>query len=99
MSIKFKTVLGVALIEAVSLAYLIFTMLGLMNHSAGDALLKRAHTTATLFATTTKDPVLSYDLASLEAFSEELLINPDIEYVRVLDASGLIFSASSRTTG
>ncbi|ASJ72861.1 sensor histidine kinase [Granulosicoccus antarcticus] len=92
MSLKFKTVIGIALIEAVLLAYLILTVLGFMNDSAGDALLKRAHTTATLFATTTKDPVLSYDLASLEAFSEELMVNPDIEYVRVLDASGLVFS-------
>lgn len=97
MSLKFKTIIGIALIEAVLLAYLILTVLGFMNDSAGDALLKRAHTTATLFATTTKDPVLSYDLASLESFSEELLINPDIEYVRVLDASGLIFSALGNT--
>lgn len=93
MSLRFKTVIGVALIEAVLLAYLVFTVMGFMSHSAGDALLKRANTTATLFATTTKDPVLSYDLASLDAFSEELLKNPDIEYVRVLDASGAIFSA------
>jgi len=92
MSLRFKTVIGVALIEAILLAYLIFTVVGHMNQSAGDALLKRAKTTATLFATTTKDPVLSYDLASLEAFSQELLINPGIEYVRVLDANGTIFS-------
>lgn len=92
MSLRFKTVIGVALIEAVLLAYLIFTVVGYMNRSAGDALLKRAKTTATLFATTTKDPVLSYDLASLESFSKELLANPDIEYVRVIDASGMVFS-------
>ena len=93
MSLRFKTVIGIALIEAVMLAFLIFTVMGFMNDSAGDALLKRATTTATLFATTTKDPVLAYDLASLESFSEELLLNPDIEYVRVLDADGSIFSA------
>lgn len=92
MSLRFKTVIGVALIEAILLAYLILTVVGYMNSSAGDALKKRAKTTATLFATTTKDPVLSYDLASLESFSQELLINPDIEYVRVLDASGAVFS-------
>lgn len=92
MSLRFKTVIGVALIEAILLAYLIFTVVGYMNRSAGDALKKRAKTTATLFATATKDPVLSYDLASLESFSRELLINPDIEYVRVLDANGTVFS-------
>ncbi len=92
MSLRFKTVIGVALIEAVLLTYLIFTVFGYMSQSAGDALLKRAKTTATLFATTAKDPVLTYDLASLESFSEELLDNPDIEYVRVLDENGSVFS-------
>ncbi len=92
MSLRFKTVIGVALIEALLLAYLIFTVVSYMQDSAGEALQKRAKTTATLFATTSKDPILSFDLASLESFSNELLKNPDLEYVRVLDTAGQIFS-------
>lgn len=93
MSLRLKTILGVALIEALLLTLLIVTVVSYMRTSAGDALLKRAQTTATLFATTAKDPVLSLDLASLEAFSHELLANPDLEYVRVLDAEGRLFSS------
>ena len=76
MSLRLKTILGIALIEAVLLALLIVTVESHLRDSAGGALVKRAQTTATLFATTAKDPLLSFDLASLDAFSEELLENP-----------------------
>lgn len=93
MSLRLKTILGVALIEAILLTILIVTIVSYMRSSAGDALIKRAQTTATLFATTAKDPVLSHDLASLDSFSQELLANPDLEYVRVLDSEGRLFSS------
>jgi signal transduction histidine kinase len=88
MSLRFKTVLGVALIEAFLLALLIGTVVSHQHRGAEQSLQKRAHTTATLFASTTKDPLLSLDLASLESFSQELMGNPDLVYVRVLDANG-----------
>ncbi len=94
MSLRFKTVIGVALIEAIVLALLIFTVIGHMNKNAEQALLKRSSTTVSLFASTAKDPVLSYDLASLDTFSKELITNPDIAYVRILDANGLVLSAT-----
>jgi C4-dicarboxylate-specific signal transduction histidine kinase len=93
MTLRFKTVIGVALIEALVLALLIGTVVSFQHDSAEQALLKRANTTATLFASTTKDPVLSLDLASLEAFSLELLENPDLVYVRVLDQSEQEYAA------
>ncbi len=93
MSLRLKTIAGVAIIEAILLTILIFTIESHMRDSAAGALEKRAKTTATLFATTSKDPVLSYDLASLEAFSLELLTNPDLEYVRVRDSQGQIFAS------
>lgn len=92
MSLRFKTVIGVALIEALLLALLIVTVMSYQRTSAEEALLKRAKTTATLFATTTKDPLLSLDLASLDAFSRELMTNPDLLYVRVLAEDGQVYS-------
>jgi len=89
--------LGVALIEATLLLILIVTVIKFMLDSANEALLKRASTTATLFATTTKDAVLSYDLASLEAFVSEVLKNPDIEYARVLGGDDTIFAEGGKT--
>lgn len=88
MSLRFKTVVGVALIEALLLAYLILTVLGFMRDSAELALAKRAETTLALFAATAKDPLLSFDLATLDAFTSELLTIPDITYVKILAADG-----------
>nr|MBX2880199.1 HAMP domain-containing protein [Granulosicoccus sp.] len=94
MSLKLKTILGVALIEAVLLTILIVTVASYMRDSAGSAVIKRAQTTSTLFATTAKDPVISYDLGSLDSFTADLLSNPDLVYVRVLDADGREFSSA-----
>ncbi len=98
MSLRFKTVIGVAVIEAFLLALLIGTVVSHQHRGAEHSLQKRAHTTAKLFASTTKDPLLSLDLASLESFSNELMGNPDLVYVRVLDASGQPYAEAGDTT-
>lgn len=85
MSFRLKTIIGIALIEAVLLAVLIISSLGLLRDSNEDQLISHARTTATLFATTTKDAVLSTDLASLESFVQEVLKNPRLVYARVRD--------------
>ena len=90
--------MGVALIEALLLVLLISTAINFMRDSANEALLKRASTAATLFSTTTKDAVLSYDLASLDAFVAEVLKNPDIIYARVLDGQGQVFAEGGQQT-
>jgi len=92
MSLRLKTVLGVALIEGVLLALLIYTAMTYMHDNIEDTLIKRATTTATLFASTAKDPVLSFDLASLDAFGEELASNTDILYVRTLAPDGVVLA-------
>jgi len=92
MSLRLKTVLGVALIEGLLLALLIYTAMTYMHDNLEDALVKRATTTASLFASTAKDPVLSYDLASLDAFGSELASNLDIVYVRTLTPDGIVLA-------
>lgn len=92
MSLKLKTILGIALIEAVLLVILIITMMNFIRDSNYEALEKRASTTSTLFATTTKDAVLSFDLASLESFVNEVMQNADLVYARVLSADGVLFA-------
>ncbi len=94
MSLRFKTIIGVALIEAILLALLIVTVMGFMRENAHEELTKRASTTVKLFASTAKDPVLSYDLASLDTFSRELASNPDIAYVRIRETGGTILSTT-----
>jgi signal transduction histidine kinase len=82
------------MIEAVLLIALITMTLDYLRTSNHEGLSKRAITTATLFATTTKDAILSYDLASLEAFVNEVLKNPDLIYARVLGPQGQLFASA-----
>lgn len=86
MSFRLKTILGVASIEAVLLIILVGTSHKFMYDSNEEELIKRASTTATLFATTTKNAVLATDLASLDEFVREVLKNPGLVYARVTDA-------------
>ena len=88
MSLRLKTIFGIALIEAVLLALLVTLTLDYLKTTNYDGLTKRAETTASLFASTVKDAVLSWDLASLESFTQELMTNPDLLYVRVLGKDG-----------
>ena len=92
MTLRGKTIIGIATIEAALLLVLVLTAINFMSERVNEDLKRFASTTATLFATTTKDAVLSYDLASLDAFVSEVLKNPDIRYARVLGADGEVFS-------
>lgn len=94
MSLRWKTILGIALIEGLLLLLLVYTALSYLRSSNYEGMLKRAQTTASLFATTAKDAVLSYDLASLETFTDELITNPDMRYARILGAEGEVFAAA-----
>lgn len=92
LSLRWKTILGVAGIEAVLLLLLVSLALGQMTKSSNAGLVKRATTAATLFATTSKDATLSYDLASLESFVNEVMKNPDLRYARVITDGGEVLA-------
>lgn len=96
LSLRNKTILGIAVIEASLLLLLVLTAIDFMRTTLNDGLVKRASTITTLFATTAKDAVLSYDLASLEAYCNELIKNPDIGYVRVINSDNQILAQAGR---
>jgi two-component system NtrC family sensor kinase len=85
MSLRLKTILGVGFIEAILLLALITTVLSYMRKSNESNLEDYVATTTTLFASTTKDAVLSFDLASLENFVEAILTNKGLVYTRIFD--------------
>ena len=93
MSFRLKTIMGIAAIEAILLAILIFSGLRWLRDSNEEQLIQRGVTTARLFATTTKDAVLTTDLASLESFVREALNNPGVIYARVRDEDGRVLAA------
>ena len=93
ISLKLKTILGVAFIEATLLALLLTTTFNLLTNLVNDAVVKRANTTANLFYSTTKNAFLSFDLAGIEADVNELLTDSDIHYVKITDTSGRVFAS------
>jgi len=99
VSLRVKTILGIALIEALLLVILVSMTLNYLKTTNYSSLAKRATTTAELFSTTTKDAVLSYDLASLESFVNEVLKNPDLSYARVLGPNGEVFASGGDKAG
>ena len=98
LSLRTKTIAGTAIIEATLLVVLIVTSLSFINSLTEDSVLKRTSTTTNLFASTTKDALLTLDLASLEASVQELMTNPDIAYVRIVDNQQRILAVSGDTT-
>lgn len=90
LSFRLKTILGIACIEAVALVVLIVTSLNYLQTSNEDELRNRAYTTARVFASTTKDAVLSTDLSSLSSFTDGVLGNPGIVYSRIVGLNAVL---------
>lgn len=92
MSFRLKTILGIAVIEALLLSILVVGGLQYLRTSNERQLLQRAHSTAKLVATMTGDAVIATDLASLDVFVEQTLINDDIVFLRIRSESGQILA-------
>ena len=90
MSFRWKIILGVAAVQSILLIILIWSGLNVLEKSSEDALIKRTETTGKLFASTASAAVLTTDLASLESFIGEVLLNPDIVYARVRSNQGVL---------
>lgn len=95
MNFRLKTILGIACIEALLLLALVISSLVYLRDSNEQELQRRAAMAATLFATATKDAVLSTDLARLEQLAADLLKNPGLLYVRIADNERLLVQAGS----
>ena len=92
MSFRLKTILGVALIAAVLLAALLISGTYYLRASNESQLDERARTTAKLIATMTSDSVVATDLATLDALVDQVLTNPDIDYLRVRGVGGVVLA-------
>ena len=92
MSFRLKTVLGIALIEALLLTILVISGLHYLSTSNAKQLTDRAATTAKLVATMTGDAVIAFDLATLDVLVDQAMRNPDITYLRIRSANGTVLS-------
>ncbi|MFT4610475.1 MAG: two-component system NtrC family sensor kinase [Cellvibrionaceae bacterium] len=96
MSLRLKIMLGIGAIETVLLVVLIAIVLNHMRVSIEENLENYVSTTSVLFATTTKDAVLSFDLASLEDFVEEVMSNESLLYTRIFDSNNNLLVSKNK---
>ena len=95
MSYLLKTIIGVALIEAILLVVLIWNSIEILTKSVEDGLTKRAVTTTHLFADVAKDAVISSNISTLGSLVNKLTKNPDLTYVRVLGPNNVVLAKAS----
>ena len=96
MSFRVKTILGIALIEAVLLTILVAYNISTLKQSNEQEIEKRVQTTLGLFASTARESVLATDVARLQILANELQSLPEIKYVQVNEVDGqLLASAGS----
>jgi signal transduction histidine kinase len=86
-SLRKKLTFGVTLIEACFFLMLALMVTAVIEASLSYNLEKKAKMSAQLFASMTKDAVVTYDIASLEVFVQEMMTHQDIVYARILDSN------------
>ena len=96
MKFRTKTILGVALIEGVLLAVLGMSVFGMLRSSNEEEIQRRANVTGRLLAASTRDAIISFDLATLEGITQDVLATGEISYVRILDSKRRVMSESGQ---
>ncbi len=96
MSLRLKTIIGVAIIEAMMLSLLVWSSLEILKTSNESELIKRAKATANLFVSSIKNAVISNDLATIESSVQEIYKNKEIIYVKVFGQNNMLYSKRSR---
>ncbi|MDH3986209.1 MAG: PAS domain S-box protein [Gammaproteobacteria bacterium] len=98
MSFRLKTIIGIALIEAMLLLVLIWTGINYLRTSSEEELIKRASSTLTLLLRASRDAVLSNDLATLEDLVLEAIKMPELDYVRILDGRSRVLAEARNSS-
>ncbi|SMF53675.1 ATP-binding protein [Pseudobacteriovorax antillogorgiicola] len=83
MSFRTKTIIGIAIIEIFLVSILVGRNVVNLQDQAAKDIESRAETVATLFASISKDALISFDVASLQDYVKEIVVNEGVEYARV----------------
>ncbi len=95
MSFRTKTIVGIALIEAVVLIVLVWSSINYLARASEEELAIRAQSVSQTFANLIRDAVLATDLASLESVAEQALQSPELAYVRFSDGEQILAEAGN----
>ncbi|MGF1680299.1 ATP-binding protein [Photobacterium minamisatsumaniensis] len=85
MTLRSKTIIGIALIEAFALAILIISGLHWLEVSNENRLELGSKQLVSVFAKATRDAVLATDLAYLDSFAQSIVSEQNLAYIRIVD--------------
>ena len=86
-SFRLKTIVGIALIEGVLLAILVYSGVRFISTTAETEFEQRSQATVKAFSVVAKDALIASDLAALNALVREMLTYPGVVFARVRDDS------------
>ena len=86
-SFRLKTIVGIALIEGVLLAILVYSGVRFISTTAETEFEQRSQATVKAFSVVAKDALIASDLAALNALVREMLTYPGVVFARVRDES------------
>ncbi|MBR9726826.1 PAS domain S-box protein [Shewanella intestini] len=90
MSFRFKTIIGIAIIEGILLLVLVYTSIHYLKQANQDELQKRAQHVADIFSHAVKDAVRNDDQTRLTILSETLSHQSEINYINVYHHGNLL---------
>jgi signal transduction histidine kinase/CheY-like chemotaxis protein/HPt (histidine-containing phosphotransfer) domain-containing protein len=93
LSFRWKAIIGIALIEALTLSVTIAGGLRHMERVQSDLIERSARAALTLYSAAVSDALISRDIAKVEAVSQDLISRTEAVFVRVLDQDGRVVTA------
>ncbi|WP_435000153.1 ATP-binding protein (plasmid) [Vibrio scophthalmi] len=89
MTLRSKTILGIALIEALALGILIISGLNWLKSSNEKSLEVGSQNLASVFAQASLEAVIATDLAYLDSFAYAVVGEHKLAYIRIVDNDGV----------
>ena len=93
MKFRYKTIIGIASIEIVLLALIVFTVLSDLKSSNQTQIEQQINSITALFIASIKDAYLSNDQATISSITQLLTANESINYIKIIDRQGEIVSS------
>ncbi len=94
MRFRTKTILGVALIQALLLPLVVMSALHNLRQANEEELEQQVQLAGRLIAASARDAVISEDLATLDGIVAEVMAAHQFDYLRILDSSGRTLAAA-----
>ncbi|MCX8854065.1 response regulator [Vibrio parahaemolyticus] len=99
MTLRSKTIIGIALIEALALGVLIISGLNWFKSSNETSLEVGSQNLVSVFAQASRDAVIATDLAYLDSFARSVVSEHKLAYIRIVNQDGIELMLQGDYTG